>query len=73
MKRKKEENYLAVMKAIYAVAKRKRETIPASMIFFRLSFCDCLSCVNNCQVTRFNGSYKNTNQITSNWTFVQHN
>ena len=42
---------LAVINATYAVAKRKPEKIrnPGKPDFFRLSFRNCISCVNNCE------------------------
>ena len=50
---------LAVINATYAVAKRKPEKIrlagirrgsnPSKPDFFRLSFRNCISCVNNCE------------------------
>ena len=45
---------LAVINATYAVAKRKPEKNqacrdPGKPDFFRLSFRNCISCVNNCE------------------------
>ena len=45
---------IAVINATYAVAKRKPEKkpekirLPGKPGFFRLSFRNCISCVNNC-------------------------
>ena len=41
---------LAVMNATYAVAKGQGQgSNPGKPDFFRLSFCNCISCVHNCE------------------------